>query len=105
MKKFALPLALIIALAGCASGGSVGNYAIGDDSAAINAGRNRASAQISRAQLDQHRRQRQNVSEELALEREKRANAHDSVRQNMGTAAAGVGLIGGTAAIIRGFRH
>ncbi|WP_082890648.1 MULTISPECIES: NGK_0946 family protein [Eikenella] len=105
MKKFALPLALIIALAGCASGGSVGNYAIGDDNAAINAGRNRASAQISRAQLDQHRRQRQNVSEELALEREKRANAHGAVRENLTTGAAAIGVVGGAAGLIRSFRH
>lgn len=105
MKKFALPLALIIALTGCASGGSVGNYAIGDDNAAINAGRNRASAQISRAQLDQHRRQRQNVSEELALEREKRANAHNAVRENLTTGAATIGVVGGAAGLIRSFRH
>ena len=105
MKKFALPLALIIALTGCASSGSVGNYAIGDDNVAINAGRNRASGQISRAQLDQHRRQRQNVSEELALEREKRANAHNAVRENLTTGAATIGIIGGAAGLIRSFRH
>ncbi|MDU1346741.1 MAG: NGK_0946 family protein [Eikenella corrodens] len=105
MKKFALPLALIIALTGCASSGSVGNYAIGDDNVAINAGRNRDSAQISRAQLDQHRRQRQNVSEELALEREKRANAHNAVRENLTTGAATIGIIGGAAGLIRSFRH
>ena len=105
MKKFALPLALIIALTGCASSGSVGNYAIGADNVAINAGRNRASAQISRAQLDQHRRQRQNVSEELALEREKRANAHNAVRENLTTGAATIGIIGGAAGLIRSFRH
>ena len=105
MKKFALPLALIIALTGCASSGSVGNYAIGDDNVAINAGRNRASAQISRAQLDQHRRQRQNVSEELALEREKRPNAHNAVRENLTTGAATIGVIGGAAGLIRSFRH
>ena len=105
MKKFALPLALIIALICCASSGSVGNYAIGDDNVAINAGRNRDSAQISRAQLDQHRRQRQNVSEELALEREKRANAHNAVRENLTTGAATIGIIGGAAGLIRSFRH
>ena len=105
MKKFALPLSLIIALTGCASSGSVGNYAIGDDNVAINAGRNRDSAQISRAQLDQHRRQRQNVSEELALEREKRANAHNAVRENLTTGAATIGIIGGAAGLIRSFRH
>lgn len=105
MKKSltALLLAAFV-LTGCATGGSVGDLAIGDDSAAIKAGRNRASAQLSRAELEQHRRQRANVSEELALEREKRANKRDQINGAMGTAAAGVGLIGGiagTAALIK----
>ena len=105
MKALAIPLMIALALSACTSPGqSVGDYAIGDDNAAINAGRNRKEAQISRAQLELHRRQRANVSEELALEREKRANRHDSIRQGMGTAAGAVGLIGGTAAIIRAFR-
>lgn len=84
-----------VLLAACASENSVGNYAIGDDSAAIKAGRNRAEARISRAELAQHRRQRQNVSEELALEREKRANKNDAIRQGMGTAAGGLMLLNG----------
>lgn len=50
---------------------------------------------LSRAELEQHRRQRTNVSEELALEREKRANKHDAVREGMGTAAGGLGLLNG----------
>ena len=99
MKALAASLMIALALSACTSPGqSVGDYAIGDDNAAIK------EAQISRAQLEQHRRQRANVSEELALEREKRANKHDSIRQGMGTAAGAVGLIGGTAAIIRAFR-
>ena len=51
-----------------------------------------------------HRRQRANVSEELALEREKRANKRDQINGAMGTAAGAVGLIGGiagTAALIK----
>ena len=47
MKKLVLPLLLVGALAACTSPNSVGNLAIGDDSAAINAGRNRAEAQVS----------------------------------------------------------
>lgn len=66
MKKTLLILSAVIALSACTSNGSVSNYAIGDDSAAIKAGRNRAEAQLSRAELEQHRRQRTNVSEELA---------------------------------------
>lgn len=82
MKKTLLILSAVIALSACTSNGSVSNYAIGDDSAAIKAGRNRAEAQLSRAELEQHRRQRTNVSEELALEREKRANKHDAVQRH-----------------------
>lgn len=106
MKKSvsALTVAAVL-LTGCATGGgSVGSLAIGDDSAAIKAGRNRKEAQLSRAELEQHRRQRANVSEELALEREKRANKRDEINGAIGTAAGAVGLIGGvagTAALIK----
>ena len=59
MKALAIPLMIALALSACTSPGqSVGDYAIGDDNAAINAGRNRKEAQISRAQLEQHRRRR-----------------------------------------------
>ena len=50
MKKTLLILSAVIALSACTSNGSVSNYAIGDDSAAIKAGRNRAEAQLSRAE-------------------------------------------------------
>ncbi|WP_107996749.1 NGK_0946 family protein [Neisseria cinerea] len=95
LKNISIVATCAVLLAACASENSVGNYAIGDDSAAIKAGRNRAEAQISRAELAQHRRQRQNVSEELALEREKRANKNDALRQGMGTAAGGLMLLNG----------
>lgn len=91
-------LASAALLAGCSAttsggGSSVGDYAIGDDSAAIKKGRNRASAQISRAELEQHRRQRTNTSEELDLEAKKRHNKRDEVEGNMGTANKAVDLI------------
>ena len=95
LKNIPVVAKCAVLLAACASENSVGNYAIGDDSAAIKAGRNRAEARISRAELAQHRRQRQNVSEELALEREKRANKNDALRQGMGTAAGGLMLLNG----------
>ena len=95
MKNSPVVAMCAVLLAACASENSVGNYAIGDDSAAIKAGRNRAEARISRAELAQHRRQRQNVSEELAVEREKRANKNDALRQGMGTAAGGLMLLNG----------
>lgn len=50
MKALAASLMIALALSACTSPGqSVGDYAIGDDNAAINAGRNRKEAQISRA--------------------------------------------------------
>lgn len=104
MKKLVLPLLLAGLLGACASPGSVDNYAMGDDSAAIRAGRNRAEAQISRAELAQHRRQRANVSEELALEREKRANKHDGIRETMKTTAGGLGLVNGVVGTVRNLR-
>lgn len=85
-------------LAGCAtttakSGSTVADYEIGDDSTVIKKGRNRASAQLSRSELEQHRRQRTNVSEELDLEAKKRRNKRDEVDGNMGTASKAVDLI------------
>ena len=106
MKKTIVALLFSsMVVTGCATqGNSVGDMAIGDDSAAIKAGRNRASAQLFRAELEQHRRQRANVSEKLTLEREKRANKRDQINGAMGTAANAVGLVGGiagTAALIK----
>lgn len=105
MKKSISVLTITaVLLTGCATGGSVGDLAIGDDSAAIKAGRNRKEAQLSRAELEQHRRQRANVSEELALERQKRANKQEQINGALGTAAGAVGLVGGvagTAALIK----
>jgi hypothetical protein len=98
-KQVLLPLSLVTAvlLTGCvASGPSVGDYAIGDDSAAIKGGRNKASAQLTKAELDQHRRQRTNVSEELDLEAKKRQNSQEKVN-------GGLRTVGGILNIMRGF--
>lgn len=89
-------LASTVLLGGCMAttgGGSVGEYAIGDDSTVIKKGRNRASAQLSRAELEQHRRQRTNVSEELDLEAKKRRMQRDELHDNMGTAGSAINLI------------
>lgn len=104
MKKMLSVLMLTAALSACTSTNSVGELAIGDDSAAVNAGRNRAEAQVSRAQLAQHRRQRANVSEELALEKQKRENKQDGIRQTMGTAAGGLLLLNGVVGTIANVR-
>ena len=104
MKSLLLVCALAVSLTGCATQGTVGDYAMGDDSAAIKGARNREVAQISQAELAQHRRQRADVSEELELEAQKRRNKQDEIRGNMGTAAGAIGLVGGAAALIRAFR-
>ena len=86
MKNVLIVLtASAVLLTGCATGGSVGDMAIGDDSTAVKAGRNRAEAQLSRSELEQHRRQRTNVSEELDLEQKKRSNKQQQVGGAMGT--------------------
>ncbi|ASK27810.1 hypothetical protein BG910_08725 [Neisseria chenwenguii] len=105
MKKILSVLLLSSALAACTSPNSVGNLAIGDDSAAIKAGRNRPEAQLSRAELEQHRRQRTNVSEELALEREKRNNKQDGIRSTMGTVGGGLLLLNGVVGTISNIKH
>ena len=51
LKNIPVVAMCAVLLAACVSENSVGNYAIGDDSAAIKAGRNRVEAQISRAEL------------------------------------------------------
>lgn len=80
--------ALIIApfLTGC-TGPTVASLGMGSDSAAIRSARNREDAVISEAELAQHRRQRQNVSEEMDLEQKKTGN----MLQNAG---AVTGIIG-----------
>lgn len=86
MKKICSFSLIAFLLTGCvASGPSVGDYAIGDDSAAIKGGRNRKEAQLSKAELEQHRRQRQNVSEEMDLEAKKRQNTQEKVNGGLRT--------------------
>ena len=105
MKNVLIVLtASAVLLTGCATGGSVGDMAIGDDSTAVKAGRNRAEAQLSRSELEQHRRQRTNVSEELDLEQKKRSNKQQQVGGAMGTiigGAATVGAVAGTVHLLK----
>ncbi len=95
MKNIIIPLlgsALIAQLAsGCVAtpaGPSVGSYGAGSDAAYLNASRGRADAQMTAAQAEQYRRQRQSVSEELDLEQKKRANTINNtngILQGIGT--------------------
>lgn len=106
MKKLmCIPLIALLMTTGCVTtDNSVANYAMGDDSSAIKAGRNKESAQLSRAELEQHRRQRTNVSEELALEGQKRDMKQKEINNNLGTAAKAAGVVGGIAGIISIFK-
>lgn len=91
MKKFLLvPVLTALFLTACATApdNSVSNYAPGDDSAALKAGRNRASAQLSQAELEQHRRQRTNVSEEMDLEEKKRQHKTNQIKDAVGIGGA-----------------
>lgn len=102
MSKYTIAALLsAVLLSACATGGSVGDYAMGDDSAAIKSGRNKASAQLSRAELAQHRRQRANVSEELDLEAKKRANKRDEVNSSLDTVTRGAVAVGATAGVVK----
>lgn len=106
MKNILVMLTMsAVLLTGCATGGSVGDMAIGDDSTAIKAGRNRAEAQLSRAELEQHRRQRANVSEELELERQKRSNKQQQIGGAMGTIIGGAATVGAVAGTINLLKH
>ncbi len=69
----------LLALGGCASSPSVANYRPGDDVASIKDARNRRSAITSDAELEQHRRQRQNVAEEMQLEKAKQQRTIDNI--------------------------
>lgn len=105
MKLTVAAVLSVFLLSACVSDGGlgVGDYAMGDDSAAINAGRNRAEAQVSRAQLEQHRRQRANVSEEMDLAEKKRKSKHGAMRDNMNTVLGGavtvLGVVGAAKAV------
>ena len=68
---------LALGITGCIvpPGPTVGSLGAGSDAAYLNASRGRADAQISSAQAAQYSRQRQQVSEEMQLEQQKRQNS------------------------------
>ena len=106
MKKL-IPISAVLlstVLSGCATCGSVGDYAMGDDSADIKQGRNKESAQLSVAELRQHRRQRQNTSEELALEAQKRQAKRDEFNGTLATVNNGLMTTNGVIGTVRNLR-
>jgi hypothetical protein len=96
MKKFILPLLGSILIAnlatGCVAtpaGPSIGSLGAGSDTAYLNASRGRADAQVTAVQAEQYRRQQAIVSDEMALEQQKRQNT----LQNTNGLLQGIGTI------------
>ncbi len=69
-------LVFSLGITGCVvpPGPSAASLGAGSDAAYLNANRGRADAQISSAQANQYSRQREQVSEEMQLEQQKRGN-------------------------------
>ena len=88
MKFIRLTLSLLAAtvLCQCAGMPSVSGLGAGSDAAYLNANRGRADAQISRAQAEQYSRQRQQVSEEMQLEQQKKNNFYQNAGGILGIA-------------------
>ena len=77
--KYAILLSFVAALSSCTTGGpTIGSLGAGSDAAYLNASRGRADAQVSEQQARQYSRQRQQVSEEMQLEQQKRNNFFQS---------------------------
>jgi hypothetical protein len=65
----------VLCLSSCTTGGpTIAGLGAGSDAAYLNSSRGRADAQISEQQARQYSRQRQQVSEEMSLEQQKRSN-------------------------------
>jgi hypothetical protein len=75
MKTFIALICVSSLIPSCTTGGpTVAGLGAGSDSAYLNGTRGRADAQISEQQARQYSRQRQQVSEEMGLEQQKRNN-------------------------------
>lgn len=76
MKTALILVAICSSLVSCVTppGSSVASLGAGSDAAYLNANRGRADAQISSGQATQYSRQRNQVSEEMQLEQQKRQN-------------------------------
>lgn len=71
-------------LTSCTTGGpTVASLGAGSDTAYLNATRGRADAQVSEQQARQYSRQRQQVSEEMQLEQQKRSNFLETTRSTL----------------------
>jgi hypothetical protein len=83
LKTLGFPAALLcLLLSGCVTppGPTVATLGPGSDSAMLNGTRGRADAQISAVQAEQYSRQRQQVSEEMQLEQQKRQQTMQNVQ-------------------------
>ena len=105
MKNLTLALvATMTVLTGCATGGVVGDYSYGDDSSSINAGRNTETARLSRSELENQSRQRQNVKEEIELAEQKRQAKQREPRDTMRTVREGMDMVRDIKSFFQGFR-
>ena len=104
--KYHLISAAILAslLTACAADNTVSSYATGDDTAAVKQGRNRGVAQLSESELRQHRRQRSNTVEELALDTVKRRAKTEEVQDTLSTANRALETVNGVIGTIRNLR-
>ena len=91
-------------LAACATENTASHYATGDDAAVVKQGRNRSVAQLSESELRQHRRQRSNAVEELALDTVKRRAKTEEVQDTLNTANRALETVNGVIGTIRNLR-
>ena len=91
-------------LAACATENTASHYATGDDAAVVKQGRNRSVAQLSESELRQHRRQRSNTVEELALDTVKRRAKTEEVQDTLNTANRALETVNGVIGTIRNLR-
>ena len=93
--RFSLSLiSTVFLVAGCAAGGGVGEYGMGDDAAVIKASRNRETARVSRAELEQHRRLRIAAAEEIDLANKRRQAKNEEINDTLGTVNKAVNVLG-----------
>ncbi|WP_018715876.1 NGK_0946 family protein [Brachymonas chironomi] len=91
-------------LAACATENTASHYATGDDAAVVKQGRNRSVAQLSESELRQHRRQRVDAAEEMALDVVKRRAQNEQLQDGLSTANRALETVNGVIGTIRNLR-
>ena len=105
MKYHLIAAAILVSLlTACATDNTVSSYATGDDTAAVKQGRNRSVAQLSESELRQHRRQRVDAAEEMALDVVKRRAQNEQLQDGLSTANRALETVNGVIGTIRNLR-